>query len=427
MADALATLHDMGIVHRDVKPQNIMLLRGMEHHAKLIDFGFAKVPMEQITTEGGGLLGGDKRIEDPDTVFGTMGYLAPEAASGMDAVDARSDLYALGAIFYEMLAGRKPFEAASNSELFQHHRLSPVPRLSDRAPGVPVPTAVEAVVMRMLEKSPAKRYQSGRDVFHALEQALPRSRSIQPAIMIEVARPAPRWGRGIAIVLLLGLLGGIVWFALKRQGILGDFDTAATSASEAPETRKQEVDGLGASAWTARLLAAPASKDWEGGAKALAALAELDGRALQNSEVATAAAAIAAEAARSPDRKATADEVFELLAQRFGGEGLDALYTLVDSKAGDAPRRAMAHLREARTLERASPALRITVELRDAPCEFKHGLFERAGSLGDQRTLAVMTDIQNRPCKSARDPCCYRTDDILAKAIAALKARDKKN
>lgn len=414
-AAALQAVHEKGMLHRDVKPQNIMLLRGTDDHAKLIDFGFAKVPLEQITTEGGGLLGGDKTIENPDSVFGTIGYLAPEAASGMDAVDERSDLYALGAIFYEMLSGRKPFEAASTPELFKHHRLTPVPSFGERAPGIPIPAALEALVMRMLEKSPAKRYQSGRDVIVALEQALPRSRSIRPAITIQVAPPGPRWGRRIAIVLLIGLLGGIWWYALRTRGI----DVSSDG------TRKEEVDGARASTWTARLLAAPAGKDWKGGAKALAALAELDPTALQNGEVAKAAAAVAADAARAPDGKATADEIFELLERRFGSEGLDTLYVLVDSKAGDASKRAMAHLRRSTAMERATPALRITVELRDAPCEFQHDLFERAGAVGDDRTSAVLAGLQKRPCARVKDPCCFAADKVLAKAIADLKARSK--
>jgi serine/threonine-protein kinase len=86
----------------------------------------------------------------------------------------------------------------------------------------------------------------------------------------------------------------------------------------------------------------------------------------------------------------------------------------------------MAQLRLTTVLERATPALRVTVELRDAPCEFKHDLFERAGATGDGRTLAVLIGLQKQPCRSAKDPCCYANDKVLAKTIADAKARQKK-
>ncbi len=417
IASALHSVHALGIVHRDMKPQNIMLQA--DGQAKLIDFGFAKVPLERVASESGSMLGGEE-IGDDDTVFGTIGYLAPEAAQGMSAVDGRSDLYALGAIFYEMLSGKKPFESKSASELFKHHRLSPVPRLGERAPGVPVPAPVEAVVMRMLDKDPSKRHQSGRDVITALDRALPRARDAQPAIKIEIAAPKPRWGRYLAILLLLGVLGGIWWYALRTRGILGGPEGEASAGP-----RKTEVDGMGASAWTARLLAAPKSKDWQGGAKALAALAELEPGALEVEEVQKAAASIAALAAGAPDGSATADEVFRLLAKSFGTHGLDALYTLVDSKSGDASRRAWSQLRVTTTLERATPALRITVELHHAPCEFKHDLFERAAADGDERTLAVMLPLRKQ-CPAPNDQCCFAKDEVLAKAIRDLQARLKK-
>ncbi|MFS8071226.1 MAG: serine/threonine-protein kinase, partial [Byssovorax sp.] len=116
LASALAATHAIGIVHRDVKPRNIMLLEGTEDVAKLIDFGLAKVPMAAISAAadrlsrvslgGGGALSirnpSVERLTLEGTIFGTIAYLAPEAALGMDAVDERSDLYALGVILFEM-------------------------------------------------------------------------------------------------------------------------------------------------------------------------------------------------------------------------------------------------------------------------------------------------------------------------------------
>jgi len=105
-------------------------------------------------------------------IFGTIAYLAPEAAIGMDVVDARSDLYALGVIFYEMLAGKHPFEAKDSVELFRKQRLEAPPPIAARSPDVKVSRALEAVVMRLLEKDPDARFQSGLELCEALDAAL---------------------------------------------------------------------------------------------------------------------------------------------------------------------------------------------------------------------------------------------------------------
>jgi hypothetical protein len=282
-----------------------------------------------------------------------------------------------------------------------------------------VPAAVEAVVMRMLEKGPDKRYPSGRDVVAALDRALPRTRHIeQNAINIEVAPPRVRWGRVFVIALMLGGLGAIWWYALRNRGW---FEQSSAGDPDAPTATA--VDGLGASAWTARLLAAPAKKDWQAGHKAVSALSELDPTALKIHDVAKAAAAVAALAARDPAGSAAADEMFTLFERNFGSGGLDALYLLVDAKAGDISKRAWAQLRHSKILERATPALRITVEVRDAPCEFKHDLFERAAAEGDARTLDVLTTIAKQRCAGKKDPCCFALDKELKKAIAQLDSR----
>jgi serine/threonine protein kinase len=196
MAVALAKLHGLGIVHRDMNPRNVMVLPGTKDPIKIIDFGFAKVPVEKFdgkSTQEAARRGPTRpaaRITADGVIFGTIGYLAPEAALGMRAVDARSDLYALGAILYEMLCGVPPFEADSQVDLFVKHRLEPVPPMRERAPGVLVPSALEAIALRLLAKLPEERYARADDVVRALDDAASSIANLETSPGSEVAPDA---------------------------------------------------------------------------------------------------------------------------------------------------------------------------------------------------------------------------------------------
>lgn len=175
LASALKAAHEIGVIHRDMKPRNVMIDEERSDLVKLIDFGLSKVPVDQIASA---------RDEDDDedenrelttvgVVFGTIAYMSPEAGLGMWAVDERSDLYALGIMLYEMIAGRHPFDGSEPGELFYQQR-SVVPQpIAERSPGVEVPPAVEAVVTRLVLKDPTLRYQTAQEVIDAIDAAMP--------------------------------------------------------------------------------------------------------------------------------------------------------------------------------------------------------------------------------------------------------------
>jgi serine/threonine-protein kinase len=149
---ALGYAHRRAIVHRDIKPQNVILDR--EGHAKVADFGIARAGNSQMTQAG--------------AIVGTVQYLSPEQAEG-HPVDRRSDLYSVGIVLYELLTGRVPFDGeAPISIAIKQINERPVPPGQLR-PGIP--PALEAVVLRALEKDPARRFQSAEEFIAALERA----------------------------------------------------------------------------------------------------------------------------------------------------------------------------------------------------------------------------------------------------------------
>ncbi|MCS6900314.1 MAG: serine/threonine-protein kinase, partial [Myxococcales bacterium] len=186
VAAGLAAAHEVGVVHRDIKPHNVMLvdldgnrtasipalLLGRDI-VKIIDFGFAKLAEERLSiapSERSSRV--PERITQQGEIFGTIAYLAPEAAMGMDMVDARSDLYALGVVIYQMLTGLHPFQETAPGPLFRCHLSKPPPSFAERAPGVEVPAAVEALTLKLLEKDPARRFQSALELIEAIDDAM---------------------------------------------------------------------------------------------------------------------------------------------------------------------------------------------------------------------------------------------------------------
>jgi eukaryotic-like serine/threonine-protein kinase len=246
----LAHAHEKGIIHRDMKPANVMLAQhtGTGDHARILDFGLAKVWDAESSTS---------------SVLGTPSYMSPEQASGKK-VDGRTDLYATGVILYELLTGEKPFLADQALAVLAMHMNDPPPRLEDKAPrGTPFSEELEELVARCMAKSAEDRFQTPAELAEAIEylpewetstnrpprpptaaprastaapragtangarparaQTLPSSSSISLALDQMVAsgvghpvaaRPA-RSGGGLGwlwFILILGALGGGWWF-----------------------------------------------------------------------------------------------------------------------------------------------------------------------------------------------------------------------
>lgn len=152
VGDALNAAHAQGVVHRDLKSDNIMLIDTMAgDHAKVLDFGIAKIKEPDGNRDTGGLTA-------PNLVIGTPQYMSPEQCSQDSEIDARSDIYSLGVILYEMLVGHVPFTADSPTMVMMKHLQEPVPSVLEERPDLPA--SIGKVIARAMAKLPANRYQT---------------------------------------------------------------------------------------------------------------------------------------------------------------------------------------------------------------------------------------------------------------------------
>jgi serine/threonine protein kinase len=224
LADALEAAHERGIVHRDIKPGNVLLTR--RGNAKLLDFGLAKRAAEATAAAGSGAslmptAIAEQHLTSPGTAIGTVAYMSPEQARGQ-ALDARTDLFSFGAVLYEMATGRQPFAGNTSAVIFD--------AILNRAPAPPLrlnpdlPPELERIVNTALEKDPDLRYQTASELKTDLKRLkrdsesgrtgaaamAPPSSSIRPG-------PPRRLGRwlGLAGALLVLAAAGVLWPRLR--------------------------------------------------------------------------------------------------------------------------------------------------------------------------------------------------------------------
>jgi serine/threonine protein kinase len=221
IARGLAAAHDRGIVHRDLKPENVFLLA--DGQVKILDFGLAKGFAEPGSAADATATAA--AMTDPGTVMGTVGYMAPEQVRGQ-ATDARTDLFAFGAVLYEMLSGQRAFRRETAAETMTAILREDPPDLA--AARGDLPPALERIVRHCLEKNPAERFQTARDVAFALEAfsgtavtstkvaAMPESRrSLSPMLV----------GAVFAIAGIAGGYGLTTWLRAVPAETAISFDT----------------------------------------------------------------------------------------------------------------------------------------------------------------------------------------------------------
>jgi tetratricopeptide (TPR) repeat protein/TolB-like protein len=210
VADALGYAHSMGLVHRDVKPENILLESG---HALVTDFGIARA----VTAASG------KRLTETGIAVGTPTYMSPEQASGDSDIDARSDIYSLGCVLYEMLSGDAPFTASTPHAIIAKKLSEPTPRVAVVRESVP--PGVEAALTRALAKIPADRFATAQQFVEALSRPSQVSGSVERTAVMAAARGGKRlpwlWGAGLVAVGAV-VTTGVLVLRDGRAGVNGE-------------------------------------------------------------------------------------------------------------------------------------------------------------------------------------------------------------
>ena len=303
LVSGLAAAHERGIVHRDLKPENIFLTtHGL---AKILDFGLAKLrrPEEFGSPEAAMTQG---TVTVPGIVMGTVGYMSPEQVRGQ-RVDHRSDLFALGALFYEMLSGKRAFQGNTPADTLTAILMHDPPSLIGTSPNITAP--LERIIRRCLEKDPNERFQSAKEVGFALKalsdvpaSVTADSEKATVRVPQQMTAKATLGLAGLAVVVVLSLLiaanvGGLrdrLWggghiqslAVLPLASLSGDSaqDYFADGMTEAMITELAQISGL-------RVISRTSVMQYKGGKKSLPEIARelhvdsvLEGSVLRSGE-----------------------------------------------------------------------------------------------------------------------------------------------
>jgi serine/threonine protein kinase len=261
LLDALQAAHDLGVVHRDIKPENVMIADG--DIVKVLDFGVAK--LLQDTVAG---LGEANLTSVGFSIFGSALYISPESATG-EKLDGRSDIYSTGAMLFEMLAGRPPFDNEDPMAILRAQAFEAPPTQRQAAPLQTFASELEALVARALAKKPDDRYRSAADMVPAVDAALqiiepaptlpavsvaerPRSRSPGPEARLTTQPFGGRGGTSRNQKLAIAGVGGTLLLVLVIALLVRDNRADASKQSGAASSMTHPISRDGAATFLAR-------------------------------------------------------------------------------------------------------------------------------------------------------------------------------
>jgi eukaryotic-like serine/threonine-protein kinase len=217
VARGLAAAHEKGIVHRDLKPENLFLTN--DGRVKILDFGLAKLTRPESQGSEGDLPT-IQGLTEPGLIMGTAGYMSPEQVRGK-AADQRSDIFAFGAILHEMISGKRAFRGDTAADTMSAILKEEPPELSET--GRPVPPGLERIVRHCLEKNPAERFHSARDLAFALEALTEISVVSKSGAQEAIQQSSDAgWRRSLlvgSVAVALATLAAVSWWVGKRSGI----------------------------------------------------------------------------------------------------------------------------------------------------------------------------------------------------------------
>jgi len=217
IAQGLAAAHDKSIIHRDLKPENVFITR--DGRVKILDFGLAKLAPARETKHGSAESDGLTLTGSPTEagmVMGTAGYMSPEQVRGT-AIDSRTDIFAFGAVLYEMLSGKRAFRRDTAAETMTAILKEDPAELSEM--NHPISPGLERIVRRCLEKQPEQRFQSAKDLAFALEALTGTTSKAAANAAIAVGAERPRWLGLVAATAVAGIAigGAIAWLLRPAQ------------------------------------------------------------------------------------------------------------------------------------------------------------------------------------------------------------------